>query len=167
MLALQLSRARNAADLNFIIRKHQSILLFRNKMAAILSESCLLKTLIYNLTLTLSLYQLSTVKEIDQRAFQLIFQWLVIVIMLYSLTTSSERIDAGNDILYSAIVSFEWYAVNFSKSDAKSLQLLTQMCQKPVRLIYYGGAMDICYSSFLGVLRFSYSLFTLLKQSIQ
>ncbi|KAI5743619.1 hypothetical protein M8J77_020242 [Diaphorina citri] len=167
MLALQLERSTSASHLHDIIQKHQHLLHFRDKLAAVLANTCLLKAFIYNLTMTLSLYQLSSVKTVNQRAFQLIFQYVVILIMFYSFTTSSEVIDEGNDILYGAIRSYKWYSArHFDRRAAKTFQLLTRMCRKPMRLIYYGGTVDICYHSFLAVLKFSFSLFTILKQSI-
>jgi 7tm Odorant receptor. len=99
MLALQLERSTSASHLHDIIQKHQHLLHFRDKLAAVLANTCLLKAFIYNLTMTLSLYQLSSVKTVNQRAFQLIFQYVVILIMFYSFTTSSEVIDEGNELI--------------------------------------------------------------------
>uniref|UniRef100_A0A8D8T1X2 Odorant receptor n=1 Tax=Cacopsylla melanoneura TaxID=428564 RepID=A0A8D8T1X2_9HEMI len=181
MLALKLKRAACWSDLKYIIQKHQKLEEFRRKLEAQVGSICLLKTFIYNLTITLLMYEFTAVKQVNQESIQVVFEWVVLLIMFYSFTTSSEYIDEGNDILCNALRSYKWYNINhnwynenynwynthiLSKDGVKALQLFTMMCNKPKRLIYYGGTVDISNNLFLAVIKLSYTLFTILKHSI-
>lgn len=71
-----------------------------------------------------------------------------------------------------AFTKYQHPSAHAHKSSARAsyhilwLVMLMQQCERPIRLIYYGGVIDICYRAFIVVLRFSYSVFALLKRSI-
>ncbi|KAL1458102.1 hypothetical protein WDU94_008276 [Cyamophila willieti] len=184
MLAVKLKRAASWSDLKSIIQQHQKLEEFRRNLATHVGTTCLLKMFIYNLTISLLMYEFTAVNEVNQGSIQVVFEWVVLLIMFYSFTTSSEYIDEGNDILCNTLRSYKWYNVtdnwyiwynesdkwykthNFNKDGLKALQLFTNMCNKPKRMIYYGGVVDISNHLFLTVLKLSYSLFTIMKHSI-
>uniref|UniRef100_A0A8D8S129 Odorant receptor n=1 Tax=Cacopsylla melanoneura TaxID=428564 RepID=A0A8D8S129_9HEMI len=199
-----------------IVKRHQYLIDFRNRLQARVKGMLLSKLAVYNVVLTVCLYQLTFITRLDTAAFQLVIQFLCMYSLSYIQTLASEIMEEGNTALRWAAYTNPWYKYIMFKPETKPhtttehsttakptelawtiatahaqtrnappnaaasraqpqhpvshipmLVLLTKQCQIPIRFRFYGSHIDVCYRMFIAVLRFSYSLFALMKQSIQ
>lgn len=147
---------------NFI-QQHQQFLATREKFVNAIKPSILFTNSIYNLLITVSMIRLHTANFSDFNQFsQPLLQTLVLALMSFSYYLSSETLDSGNEILYKALTRNNWYRLH--PAVGRLLFPVLVELQRPKRFIYFGGALDVCFRSFLTVMKFSYSLFTILKR---
>uniref|UniRef100_A0A8D9ANW1 Uncharacterized protein n=1 Tax=Cacopsylla melanoneura TaxID=428564 RepID=A0A8D9ANW1_9HEMI len=199
-----------------IVKRHQYLIDFRNRLQARVKGMLLSKLAVYNVVLTVCLYQLTFITRLDTAAFQLVIQFLCMYSLSYIQTLASEIMEEGNTALRWAAYTNPWYKYIMFKPETKPhtttehsttakptelawtiatahaqtrnappnatrsraqpqhpvshipmLVLLTKQCQIPIRFTFYGTHIDVCYRMFIAVMRFSYSLFALMKRSIQ
>ncbi|KAL1453595.1 hypothetical protein WDU94_009925 [Cyamophila willieti] len=120
---------------------------------------------VLNIVLSVCLIQMHSVKRLElSEASRSMVQCLVILLMSFTQYLASETLDSGNDILYKALITNQWYNV---RPDIRKL-LLPILCvvQKPKRFMYFGGTLDLSFPRFFQLLKFSYSSFTLLKHLV-
>ncbi|KAL1464625.1 hypothetical protein WDU94_004255 [Cyamophila willieti] len=91
----------------------------------------------------------------------MILQYVIIMMFSFNHFLCSETLDSGNDILYKALFTNQWY--NVRPDIARLLVPIMAVAKKPKRFTYFGGAVDVCFRRFLAVIKFSYSVFTLMK----
>ncbi|XP_026679594.1 uncharacterized protein LOC113467550 [Diaphorina citri] len=153
-------------DVKTILKQYQQYLLVRNKFTEAIKVSILIKNSVLNIISTVCLYQLSSVKlqASTYTSFQMVIQYLIIVCITFCISHSSELLDSGNDLVYKSLADNQWY--NLRPDIAKLLIPMICVATRPKRFIYFGGTVDISNRSFLAVMRFSYSVFTLLKNVI-
>ncbi|KAL1454399.1 hypothetical protein WDU94_010664 [Cyamophila willieti] len=114
-----------------------------------------------NILLPICFYQLTLVVTDVDRFIQMVLQYVLVLAMSFSYVWCSEHLDRGNDAIYMALYDNQWYHLH--PSVAKHLLLMFQVSKRTKRLKYFGGVLDICYPSFVKVLKVSYSLYVLLK----
>ncbi|KAI5722559.1 hypothetical protein M8J76_010262 [Diaphorina citri] len=154
--ALRAGRNFERDCVTYILRRHQRLNDFRNRLESALKLMVLIKLCAFDLVLTL------------------FFQFICSFSFSFALAHSSELIQQGNDRVRTAAYNNPWYThLSFTRNahsrsaHVKLLLLLMRRCQQPARLVFYGGSVDICYRSLITVLRFCYSIFALMKRSIQ
>ncbi|KAL1454362.1 hypothetical protein WDU94_010631 [Cyamophila willieti] len=150
-----------------VIKFHQKLIGFQDKLHRFYSPIMLAKVILSNLLFMLCLYQLtaSSIKYISKaRFYKLVLEFIGVLIEYFLLCHFSEKLDDSQICVNRAIVKSHWYKC--SKNTRRDICMLLRRTQGSNHLSFYKGVIVLSRGYFLSVVRLSYSFVNFMRLNL-
>ncbi|KAL1450986.1 hypothetical protein WDU94_003288 [Cyamophila willieti] len=150
-----------------VIKFHQKLIGFQDKLRRFYSPIMLSKVILSNLLFMLCLYQLtaSSIKYISKaRLYKLVLEFIGVLSEYFLLCYFSEKLDDSQICVNRAIVKSHWYKC--SKNTRRDICMLLRRTQGSNHLSFYKGVIVLSRGYFLSVVRLSYSFVNFMRLNL-